>query len=112
MPFIVPEGYFENFKASHKATAPRASAHPAHYLRYCAAAAVALFITAGTLFMGSHDNEDAFYEEDYIMTCSDMQLSVLHNLYDPVDDEKINENDIIEYLIFAGVSPEMIAMTE
>lgn len=115
-PYGVPEGYFDSFKAEMSGKLPQAAAGPwKKSMPYVAAAAsLALLVSAGTIALGKFQSEDILSQEDYILF-SDNLISIdiyeEPSTYQTADAELLDE-EIIEYLIYTGVSPEIIELSK
>lgn len=116
LPYGVPEGYFDSFKAEMSGKFPQRASGPwkksAPYI--AAAASLALLISAGTIALGKFRSEDTLSQEDYILF-SDNLISIdiyeEPSTYQTADAELLDE-EIIEYLIYTGVSPEIIELSK
>lgn len=113
-PYSVPEGYFDALKASLQresmAVAKRSFLNrTAAYASM--AAAFLIFITAGTLIMRSTIGADDMTYEDYLVHSGAMTGEDFQNDIDIIENE-INEDDIIEYLIYTGVTAELIEISK
>ena len=115
-PYGVPEGYFDSFKAEMSGKLPQAATGPwKKSMPYVAAAAsLALLVSAGTIALGKFQSEDTLSQEDYILF-SDNLISIdiyeEPSTYQTADAELLDE-EIIEYLIYTGVSPEIIELSK
>lgn len=115
-PYGVPEGYFDSFKAEMSGKLPQADAGPwKKSMPYVAAAAsLALMISAGALALGGFQSEDTLSQEDYILFSDNLISTDIYE--DPsayqVADAELLDDEIIEYLIYTGVSPEIIELSK
>lgn len=117
MPYDVPEGYFETFKkdmSERVACRHEGETGFMHKLTpYISMAATFLVIvTAGTLLMKSGTTDEGMTYEDYIVH-SDMYVSTLYEdeqLAEAVTD--IADEDIIEYLIYTGITAENLEISK
>ena len=111
MPYSTPEGYFDRLKSELKVAEPSALTRSWKSLvPYMAAAAMfALLIVGGSFFISRSATMNDFTQEDYIVF-SDNMTNTLFSGYDNLfaDAEDMNEDDIIEYLIYTGISLEDI----
>lgn len=114
-PFTVPDGYFETFKTETMRTSivqvmsPWRKAVP--YI--AVAASLTLLIGVGLSFGESSRPYDEFSTEDYILF-SDTMIQTIYDdtaTYQYADAELMDE-DIIEYLIYTGESPESIELSK
>ena len=115
MPYSVPEGYFDSFKSEMSATL-RTKRHPtwkpvASYV--AAAASLALLLTLGITMSGPKVGDDTTLE-DYILFSDNMINTSIYDAsaYEQMAEAELRDEDIIEYLIYAGVTPEMIELTK
>ncbi len=108
MPYTLPNGYFEEFKQQMRP--------PVKQFRWSrtmswasVAASVAVLITAGLLLLQpSPATTDEFTYEDILVFT---KTGIDPNMYDYTDqyaDAEITNNDIIDYLIYSGISAEEI----
>ena len=113
--YSVPDGYFSGFKAG---MTPYASVEPSLARRlvpYLSMAAIFIFlVTAGTFFLRSTSPEDEITQEDYIVFAGDYSG---FGIYEEENEEQyaeagVSEDDIIEYLIYTGVSEEIIELSK
>ena len=115
MPYKVPEGYFESFKAEAVIPAVRKLSFWNRMAPYAAMAAVFVFlVTAGTLLLEKSGPQYQMTEEDYLMFSDNMMTSIAYEMEfgDQLADAQISEEDIINYLIYTGVPVEMIEMSK
>lgn len=113
-PFTVPEGYFESFKADMKQMAqPQQTTLLQKLMPYASIAAVFVFlVTAGTLFLQKHTPVEEFTQEDYLVfSHNPMNVEYYENM-DQIADAEIAAEDIIEYLIYSGITPEEIEFSK
>ena len=115
MPYSVPEGYFESFKTDISKTvrAKRNSMWKPAASYTAAAASLALLLTLGVTLSGPRDNDDITPEE-YILFSDNM---INTSVYEAADEEQMAEaelmdEDIIQYQIYAGITPEMIELAK
>ncbi len=116
LPYGVPEGYFDSFKAEMSGRLPRTAAGPwKKSMPYVAAAAsLALLVSAGTFALGKFQSEDTLSQEDYILFSDNLISTAIYedpSAYQVADAELLDE-EIIEYLIYTGVSPEIIELSK
>lgn len=115
MPYKVPEGYFESFKAEAVIPAVRKFSFWNRMAPYAAMAAVFVFlVTAGTLLLEKSVPQYQMTEEDYLMFSDNMMTSIAYEMEfgDQLADAQISEEDIINYLIYTGVTPEHIELAK
>jgi hypothetical protein len=113
-PFSVPDGYFEAFKAGAISKSSISAAKPLSKLvPYLAvAASIALLLGLGLSF--SRKSIDTLSEEDYILFSDNL----IRTYFDESDvteqfaEAELYDEDIIEYLIYIGESPESIELSK
>lgn len=112
MPYSVPDGYFEKFKEQIKPY-EQTGRHlfAARLMPYAAMAAMFVFlVTAGTFFLRKSTPADEFTQEDYILFSDNLTNAIYYeNTYHYADAE-IEDEDIIEYLIYCGTSAEELEL--
>lgn len=115
MPYSVPEGYFDGLRESLLATGNsyKERSFAGKIMPYVSmAAAFLLLVTAGTFILERTTSSDDMTYEDY-MVYSDMMIEheyddeELHVLANEVEAE-----DIVEYLIYTGVTAEAIELSK
>lgn len=113
-PYSVPEGYFEAFKAEASRTYSRPVAGPwRKAVPYMAAAAsFALLLSLGAMFLQKSAQDDILTQEDYILFSDNLISTAIYEEYDQVAEADLMEEEIIEYLIYTGVSPETIELSK
>ena len=115
-PFGVPAGYFEAFKStmSEMVATPKISVWRRSVPYMAAAACLALLLSAGTLLLNSLNQYDEFTQEDYILFSDNMINTAMYEdmEMDQMADAELIDEDIIEYLIYIGVSPESIELSK
>ena len=112
--YSVPDGYFSGFKAG---MTPYASVEPSLARRlvpYLSLAAVFIFlVTAGTFFLQQTTPADEFTQEDFILYSSNISgIGLYEEEPDQLADAGIADEDIIEYLIYSGISAEEIELSK
>lgn len=115
-PFSTPEGYFESFKLemSRMVEKPRASRWKSSIPYMAVAASLALILSVGTLIMNSIGTINDFSDEDYILFSNSFVSTAEYEdseSYQFAEAELMDE-DIIEYLIYVGASPESIELSK
>ena len=118
-PYSVPEGYFDSLKERAAKYAQPAPTPVFQFKRvlYTAISMAAMFIlmvTAGTFFLKGVTPAEDLTEEDY-MVFTDRYIDL--ELYDDglseqYADASITDEDIVEYLIYTGVSEELIDLSK
>lgn len=112
--YSVPDGYFSGFKAG---MTPYASVEPSLARRlvpYPSMAAAFIFlVTAGTFFLQQTTPADEFTQEDFILYSSNISgIGLYEEEPDQLADAGIADEDIIEYLIYSGISAEEIELSK
>ena len=114
-PYGVPEGYFEAFKAEMTGKVhTQGTSQRKKSISYIAiAASFALLIAAGS-FMMKGSAETQMSQEDYILFSDNMISTDIYDdaEYGQMAAAEIGDEDIIEYLIYIGVSPETIELSK
>ncbi len=107
MPYDVPEGYFDRFKMQMRPYRTQRTWRRA--LPYASAAAALLFLfTVGTVLFQHPANTDEFTQEDFLVFSRDMANTEYYEYTAQYADAEIADEDIIEYLIYSGISLEEI----
>ena len=114
MPFRVPEGYFEGLQSSLRMNGTHASAQTRSFWGRMApyasmAAAFIIMVTAGTAILRNVTGNGEMTYEDYIVHSEIMITSEedIEVVYPETDAE-----DIVEYLIYSGISAELIEFSK
>ena len=112
--YSVPDGYFSEFMAG---MTPYASVEPSLARRlvpYLSMEAVFIFlVTAGTFFLQQTTPADEFSQEDFILYSSNISgIGLYEEETDQLADAGIADEDIIEYLIYSGISAEEIELSK
>lgn len=112
MPFSVPEGYFETAKDSLRKPVVRAPGFLRRAVPYFAMAATfAIMVSVGTHFLEKTTYENfEMTEEDYILFSANMMNSISYEMEygSQLAEAELSEEDLINYLIYIGVTPEEI----
>lgn len=111
--YTVPEGYFDAFKAEMTPYKQRQTAIAGKLVPYLSLAATFLFlVTAGTFFLQRSTPSEEFTQEDFILYSSNMSgMDYYDDMYQ-IADADIADEDIIEYLIYSGISAEEIELSK
>ena len=113
-PYTVPDGYFEAFKAEAISKSSISAAKPLSKLvPYLAvAASIALILGLGLSF--SRKSIDTLSEEDYILFSDNLIRTYLDesDVTEQFAEAELYDEDIIEYLIYIGESPESIELSK
>lgn len=114
-PFVVPEGYFDSFRSDaagriHAKSSTGWSRKIAPYIAVAASLAILLGIVS-TLFQSI---PESFSEEDYILFSDNMIRIDLEedSVTEQFAEAELYDEDIIEYLIYIGESPESIELSK
>lgn len=115
-PFSVPDGYFDTFRSEMpgKVTSPQPDIWR-RYIPYMAVAAcLALLLSVGNFMARNLNHADDFTQEDYILFSDNLiSTSVYGNAeMEQTAEAELLDEDIIEYLIYIGVSPESIELSK
>lgn len=111
MPFDVPEGYFDTFKAQAIPSGKTDISLTGRLMPYVAMAATFVFlVTAGTFFLQRSTPAEEFTHEDFLVFSSEISNSAYYESMDQIADAGLAEEDIIEYLIYSGISAEEIEL--
>lgn len=111
MPYDVPEGYFETFKEQVISSRKKDEGIGVRLMPYIAMAATFIFlVTAGTFFLQRSTPAEEFTHEDFLVFSSDISNSAYYESMDHIADAGLAEEDIIEYLIYSGISAEEIEL--
>ncbi len=114
MPYTVPEGYFEQVKAeiSRSTAAEEGVSLWRKAVPYISVAATFLImVSAGTFFLEKTTQQDGMTYEDYLVH-SDMLIEAEYEQDTQIADATIAAEDIIEYLIYTGVTAEDIKLSK
>lgn len=115
-PFGVPEGYFESFKKdmAGKAAKPQTSLWKKSIPYMAAAASLALVLSVGSLVKDIFTSGNDFSDEDYILFSNSFISTAEYDNSDSYQfaDAELMDEDIVEYLIYLGVSPESIELSK
>lgn len=111
-PYSVPEGYFEAFKA--QAGRPVQETRPTLWGRvapYASLAAVFLSIFAvGSLIFDKDEIEIS--QEEYIYFSDGLITTYKIDASDQYAEAEIEDEDVIEYLIYSGITAEEIELSK
>ena len=113
MPYSTPEGYFDTLKndllrRSVPVCNERRSMN--RLISYASVVAVlAVLVSAGTFFLKSISEAEDMTYEDYLVHS---EILTDEDFHKDIDNIEINEEDIIEYLIYTGVTAELIEQSK
>ena len=116
-PYSVPEGYFDSLKERVMKYAQPAPVFQFKRVLYTAVSMAAMFIlmvTAGTFLLEKTTPTEDLTHEDYIVfTDGYIDLELYDDgLSEQYADASISNEDIVEYLIYKGVSEELIELSK
>lgn len=115
-PFGIPEGYFETFREemTAKAAKPQISLWNRSIPYMAAAASLALILSVGSFVKNSLGSSNDFTDEDYILFSNSFISTAEYDSSESYQfaEAELMDEDIIEYLIYLGVSPESIELSK
>jgi hypothetical protein len=119
-PYSVPEGYFESLKERAVTYSKPAPAPVFQFKRILTtavsmAAMFVLMVTAGTFLLENTTQEEDLTQEDYIVFSDGyfgLEMYDDGGLSEQYADASISDEDIVEYLIYTGVSEELIELSK
>lgn len=111
--YTAPEGYFEEFRSQMKPYR-RAQHNWTEKLvpLVSMAATFILMVTAGTFFLQRTIPSEEFTQEDFLVFSNDVSRMDYYEEMDHIADAGIADEDIVEYLIYSGVSAEEIELSK
>ena len=115
MPFSVPEGYFESFKKENSMPVCRKVSLWNRIAPYAAMAAVFVFlVSAGTFLLEKSSPDYNMTEEDYVMFADNMMNTIAYEMEfgSQIAEADLSDEDIINYLIYTGVTAEHIELSK
>lgn len=113
MPFTTPEGYFEKTTEDIRRKVITQSEHSLwdKIMPYASmAAAFIIMVMGGTFLLEKSTQSDEMTYEDYIVH-SDFHISTDYSLQEE-NDMNVEEEDIINYLIYTGITAEAIELSK
>ena len=119
-PYSVPEGYFESLKERAVKYSKPAPAPVFQFKRILTtavsmAAMFVLMVTAGTFLLENTTPEEDLTQEDYIVFSDGyfgLEMYDDDGLSEQYADASVSDDDIVEYLIYTGVSEELIELSK
>ena len=115
-PFGIPEGYFEAFKTEMAARTakPQISLWSRSIPYMAVAASLALILSVGSIVKKSFGTGSEFTDEDYILFSNSFVSTAEYDSAESYQfaEAELMDEDIIEYLIYLGVSPESIELSK
>ena len=117
-PYKAPEGYFDAFKVkaagyAKPVAAPRREKRRILFTIASVAASFILLFTVGTLLLNNSGTDYGMTQEDYLVfSDSYSDFGIYEDNDEQYADASISDDDIIEYLIYIGVSEEVLELSE
>lgn len=117
-PYTVPDGYFDSLRKEVSGYVRPVAVKVSLWQKLAPLAAVAamfiIMVTAGTFFLRSTSSEEDITQEDYIVFAGNYSdFGIYEEEYDEqYADAGVNADDIIEYLIYTGVSEDIIELSK
>lgn len=109
-PYTVPEGYFDSLRHNIKRNGQKGRNVLTLVTPYIAmAASFALLVTAGTFFLKKVTAEDTMTYEDYIVHSDHYSIYIESDME---EQEEISDEDLVNYLIYSGVTAEVIELSK
>lgn len=115
MPFTVPEGYFEAFKEANARPVAVKVSLGNRIAPYAAMAAVFVsLVTTGTFLLERSMPQYDMTEEDYVLFSDNMMNTIAYEMEygSQLAEAEVSSEDIINYLIYTGVSAEHIELSK
>jgi len=111
--YTAPEGYFEDFRSHMRPYLQTQRSWTEKLVPYISIAASFIFIvTAGTFFLQRTASSDEFTQEDYLLFANSMVNVEYYEDTEHIADASMEEEEIIEYLIYSGISAEEIELSK
>jgi hypothetical protein len=111
--YTVPEGYFEELRSQIKPPQTVQLNWTQKLVPLVSMAATfILMVTAGTFFLQRATPSEEFTQEDFLVFSSEISRMDYYEEMDHVADADIADADIIEYLIYSGISAEEIELSK
>ena len=111
--YTVPEGYFEELRSQIKPPQTVQLNWTQKLVPLVSMAATfILMVTAGTFFLQRTTPSEEFTQEDFLVFSSEISRMDYYEEMDHVADADIADADIIEYLIYSGISAEEIELSK
>ena len=111
--YTVPEGYFEELRSQIKPPQTVQLNWTQKLVPLVSMAATfILMVTAGTFFLQRATPTEEFTQEDFLVFSSEISRMDYYEEMDHVADADIADADIIEYLIYSGISAEEIELSK
>jgi hypothetical protein len=111
--YTVPEGYFEELRSQIKPPQTVQLNWTQKLVPLVSMAATfILMVTAGTFFLQRATPSEEFTQEDFLVFSSEISRMDYYEEMGHVADADIADADIIEYLIYSGISAEEIELSK
>ena len=111
--YTAPAGYFEEFRSQMKPYKQAQQNWTEKFVPFISMAATfILLVTAGTFFLQRTTPSEEFTQEDFLVFSNDISRMEYYEEIDHIADASIADEDIIEYLIYCGVSAEEIELSK
>ena len=111
--YDAPEGYFEDFKSRMRPHQDVQRGRMEKLVPYISIAASFIFIvTAGTFFLQRTALTEEFTQEDYLLFANSMVNVEYYEDNGQLAEAAMAEEEIIEYLIYSGISAEEIELSK
>ena len=113
-PYTVPDGYFEAFRAEAIRRSSTQPAKPFGRLVPLLAVAASVALLLGLGLSLSQKSIDTLSEDDYILFSDNLTRTDFEEIvnYAQLAEAEVYNEDIIEYLIYIGESPESIELSK
>ena len=112
-PFTAPEGYFEEIRSQMEPYRPAQRNWTEKLVPLVSMAATfILLVAAGTFLLQRTTPSEEFTQEDFLVYSSNVSRIDYYEEMDHIADAGIADEDIIEYLIYSGVSAEEIELSK
>lgn len=116
MPYIIPDGYFEDFIRTNQISVAAEHASHSTFMRKLTpylsmAAAFLLIVTVGRFLIQYTSAADEMTYEDYLVH-SDIMIEAEYENDIQIAEALPADEDIIEYLIYTGVTAEAIELSK
>lgn len=112
-PYSVPEGYFDVLEGNLKHPASRKSGFMEKVTPYMAlAASFIIIVTAGTFLLKNSFEEESMTFEDYMVHSSSLTINQYIKGEEISEENELQDEDIVNYLIYTGVTAELIEISK
>jgi hypothetical protein len=111
--YTAPDGYFEEFRSQINPYREAQQKWTEKLVPFVSMAATfILMVTAGTFFLQRTTPSEEFTQEDFLVFSSEVSRMDYYEEMDHIADAGIADEDIVEYLIYSGVSAEEIELSK